>query len=81
MMASMWALRMYHFEQALQHVSVPTLLLFGDRSPVFQSLSTAQAKLPSARTSIQPGCGHFPMIDDPQALAGAVLAFTASLDS
>jgi pimeloyl-ACP methyl ester carboxylesterase len=51
----------------LEPVDLPGVLLWGDRDRV---LTSGQAEaferlLPSARTAIEPGWGHFPMIDDP----------------
>jgi 3-oxoadipate enol-lactonase len=78
MMAAMWALREYRFEAALERLSIPALFLFGDQSPVLGSCALAQAKLPRAKHLLLPGCGHFPMIDDPQAFAEAIMQFIPS---
>jgi len=48
--------------------------------PVGQA-KRAQALLPSANHIILPGCGHVPMIDDPQLVAGTILETCARADA
>ena len=80
MMSAMWAIRRYRFEAALGSVSIPTLLLYGDRSPVGESLPTARAALPQARAVVMEACGHFPMMDDPPGFVRELSDFLATVE-
>ena len=75
MVGAMWALRAYRYEAALKAIATPTLLLYGDKSPVAACIPMLQGAIPGAELKILGDCGHFPMIDDPQAFNAAVLDF------
>lgn len=78
MMDVMWALREFDAAAALPKITVPAMVLFGAKGPVLDGQAMFAKLLPSAKQVILPDCGHFPMIDDPDAFAEAVLAFTTT---
>jgi pimeloyl-ACP methyl ester carboxylesterase len=64
-------------EVDLGAITAPTLIVVGDRDrliPPAHSLSLAR-EIADARTATLPGLGHVATIQDPQAVAAAVLAF------
>ncbi|MFF0413062.1 alpha/beta fold hydrolase [Kitasatospora sp. NPDC004745] len=58
----------------------PVLLLAGelDLWPTAVSAAGAAALFPDAALTVQPGAGHYPWLDDPQAFTAAVAGFLAS---
>lgn len=60
---------------------VPTVLLWGEHDRVLRSgqLEAIRAKAPEARTVIQPGWDHFPMIEQPEEYARVVAELAAEL--
>jgi len=63
MMSAMWALRDHRPD--LEAISVPTLLIYGEKGAVSDGIAAAEVALPGATRLTMPECGHFPMIDDP----------------
>jgi pimeloyl-ACP methyl ester carboxylesterase len=64
---------------ALKDLSAPVLLYVGDADPLVTPAMAreAAALLPDATVHVQPGASHFPWVDDPDAFAAAVRAFSA----
>jgi pimeloyl-ACP methyl ester carboxylesterase len=62
---------------SLEHVTHPTLLIWGERDRVIPvSHGVAMAKqMPNARLEILPGCGHIPFHEKPQEFSKSVLTF------
>jgi pimeloyl-ACP methyl ester carboxylesterase len=65
----------------LSPVDVPSVLLWGDRDRVLKSgqAEAFERLLPSARTLIEPGWGHFPMIDEPDDYALRIASIAREL--
>ena len=59
----------------LEAVSVPVLLVYGERGPVGDGIDGTRAALPAAEFVTMGRCGHFPMIDDPDAFADIIGSF------
>jgi pimeloyl-ACP methyl ester carboxylesterase len=62
----------------LQRVSVPTLLLLGDREVVYDyrvAARRASAQIPGVKVQVLPGAGHALNIDQPDVVNGSLLAF------
>jgi pimeloyl-ACP methyl ester carboxylesterase len=61
----------------LTAVSVPTLLIWGDRDPLIPPDHAQEFldALPDARLELIPGAAHVPMLERPDELSRAVLAF------
>lgn len=78
MMDVMWALRTFDVRAELAGIQAPTLLVYGDRSPVGEGIASLKDGIAGARLEMMPGCGHFPMLDAPDAFANVVLSFLAS---
>jgi 3-oxoadipate enol-lactonase len=75
MVSVMWAMRRYDARSALSQVKAPTLVVFGESSPVADSMAFYREQLPKAPLVVLPGCGHFPMMENPDALVDAVLTW------
>ena len=73
MMSAMWALR--DDRPDLHAIAVPTLLVYGEVGAVADGIPVATAALPAAPIVNMPGCGHFPMIDDPVAFVDTIHSF------
>jgi pimeloyl-ACP methyl ester carboxylesterase len=71
----MWALREYDVAYDMPKVMPKSLLVFGDRGPTIAKIDTFRELIPHARIEVMKDCGHFPMIDDPDAFAALVGAF------
>jgi 3-oxoadipate enol-lactonase len=74
MMDVMWAIRQYDLVAALPKIESPVALIFGDRGPVTAGIPGYVKALPDAPRHILDNCGHFPMIDDPDAFLKATFA-------
>jgi pimeloyl-ACP methyl ester carboxylesterase len=79
MMSVMWALRDHAIPPWLPEVRVPTLLLFGEDGPAVDTSDQIGALLPNARTVVLRGCGHLPMVDQPDELASTIMNFVRPL--
>ncbi|WP_034086759.1 alpha/beta fold hydrolase [Streptacidiphilus albus] len=69
--------------EALRHrlsaLPCPTLLLVGelDLWPTAKSAAEAASLFPRVRLAVQPGAGHYPWLDDPQAFTAMIEDFLA----
>jgi len=68
----MWALRDYDIAANLPRLPPEPVLIFGDRSPTVGKLDRFRDVLTTASTHVISDCGHFPMIDDPDAFTAIV---------
>jgi len=75
MLDVMWALRDYDVRAAMPKIKARTLVIYGDKSPVGAGAKVFEQTVPGAQLVIMKDCGHFPMLDDPQALADVVTGF------
>lgn len=66
MMDVVWAAREFDVIGQLPKVDVPTLILVGGAGPVTECIDDFQRLSPNSRLEVLDGCGHFPMIDEPQ---------------
>jgi pimeloyl-ACP methyl ester carboxylesterase len=67
--------------QSLPDISVPTLVLVGEKDETFLAPTDYMAaKIPGARKVIIDGAGHAANIDQPEAFNAAVIEFIESLD-
>lgn len=78
MMDVMWALRTFDVRAELAAITAPTLLVYGDRSPVGEGITWLKNGIPGARLEMMTGCGHFPMLDAPDTFANLIVSFLAS---
>jgi 3-oxoacyl-[acyl-carrier-protein] synthase II len=62
-------------------ITVPCLVVAGesDAAPVAAEAAALAARLPDATLRVLPGCGHFPMVEQPAQFARAVDEFVAVL--
>jgi 3-oxoadipate enol-lactonase/4-carboxymuconolactone decarboxylase len=81
MMAAMAAIRDYDFAADLAVIDRPLQLVFGDRSPVGDSLAAARRLAPCAQTVTIENCGHFPMLEQPGVLAERLTSFAHAADA
>jgi pimeloyl-ACP methyl ester carboxylesterase len=66
------------WRNALPRVSVPTLLIYGEKDddvPLAVAEQAMQSLPPSARLEVIEGAGHFPFIDKPDAFMAALTSF------
>jgi len=75
MVSVMWAMRQFDVFAALSRLKVPTLVLFGESTPIADSRGVYAQRLPEAPLMTLQGCGHFPMVENAPALVDAVLGW------
>lgn len=73
MVSVMWAMRRHDARHALAQISMPTLVVFGEATPVADSMDFYRNELPDCPLVVLPDSGHFPMMENPDALVAAVL--------
>src|SRR3954453_1927105 len=66
----------------LQHISVPTLVVWGDRDRLVPTrlARTWSDSIPNARLELIPGSAHVPMVENPSGFGRGVLAFLEERD-
>lgn len=70
----MWAIREYDMQENIGKVSVPSACIFGEKGPVLGTIGRFRDGLaPGGRQIMMADCGHFPMIDDPDAFTTAMI--------
>ena len=69
----MWACRQYDALGDLPRVGCPAAVLIGERGPVAGQADAYRRLLPHAPVRMLHDAGHFPMLDDPDAFAAAVV--------
>jgi proline iminopeptidase len=67
--------KIYDLVPSLRGLPVPALILQGQQDLVADSGQQFHALLPNSKLVIVPECGHFPWIEQPQALRTALLEF------
>lgn len=69
-----------HVRSVLEDVDCPVRLLWGTRDRLLfpRQAERLAGRLPDCETVFLEGLGHVPMVDDPDAVAEAILAFTTS---
>ena len=69
-------------ERFAGRVEVPTLLVWGEHDQLLPAELAAawQEAIPGARLALIPDTGHVPMVEDPSAVAQALLEFLDGLD-
>jgi pimeloyl-ACP methyl ester carboxylesterase len=72
-----WRDDLRHLEAHYAHISVPTLLVWGDRDVVVQTGSAArlQKAIPGAELEIITGAGHLPYEECPEEFNRILLRF------
>jgi pimeloyl-ACP methyl ester carboxylesterase len=67
----------YRWVDALQHIDIPCLLLWGDHDSVapLAIASELHAKAPACKVKVMNGFGHFVMLEAPQLWLEAVRDF------
>ncbi len=77
MVDAMWAIREFDMYAALPRVDVPSLVIFGERGPFVPvgKHEEFMRLLRNAELVVLKDCGHFPMNDDPEGFAQAVIRF------
>ena len=73
-MSVMWALRLYDMEPDLRKLPAGTFVVFGDRSPTVSKKDEFARVMNAPQIHVIENCGHFPMIDDPQAFCEIIEA-------
>jgi pimeloyl-ACP methyl ester carboxylesterase len=69
--------RTVEMASALQDRNPPTLVIWGARDPYVPArfADVQRGFFPRAETYILPGSGHWPLVDDPEAVTGAIVTF------
>jgi len=70
-----WAVREFNACAALSAVSTRSLVIFGETGPVMDGKANFERLMPTAPIRVVKGCGHFPMIDDPEQFCAIVTDF------
>lgn len=73
MVSVMWAMRRYNIFAALERLTLPTLIIFGESTPIADSRAAYETRLPQVPMVTLPGCSHFPMVENPGALVKSVM--------
>ncbi len=75
MMDVMWSLREYDVHGMMSKVTTSTMIVYGDKTPHPRGLATFMGKVAGASGTEMKDCGHFPMLDDAEALADMMNGF------
>lgn len=75
MMEAMWAIREFDIRVAAAQITLPCLLVFGEKGAVGDGADELSGLIPKADRVDLPNCGHFPMIDDPEAFCASLVSF------
>jgi aminoacrylate hydrolase len=59
----------------IRQIQAPTLLIYGDRSPMMASFQALGENLPNYRTAIIPDGGHFFPLVHPETFIGYIKGF------
>jgi len=72
-----------HLEKWLHRINVPTLVIWGDKDPIFPLPYGEAVKkhIPGARLAILKNCGHLPQIEKPAQLKELLMNFSSGLES
>lgn len=72
-----------HLGSVLHRIKAPTLVLWGREDIVTPPEAAREfaAKIPDARMHWIEQCGHAPMVEEPEAFAEALMAFTMEVDA
>jgi len=71
----MWAIRQYDAVADMPRITPPTLVIFGGNGSLLGKADMMRELIPRCAVAIADGCGHFPMMDDPEGFAAMVSAF------
>lgn len=69
-----WACRDFDAADAYARIMAPTSFLVGSNGPTLNEKARMEALRPDIRVNVIEGCGHFPMIDDPDGFVRAILS-------
>ncbi len=69
-----WACRDFDTAAAFAAIPVPMSVIIGSKGPTMNEKARMESLRPGVSITVLDDCGHFPMIDDPEAFAAALLA-------
>lgn len=69
-----WACRDFDTAGAFAAIPVPASVIIGSKGPTLNEKARMETLRPGTPITVLDDCGHFPMIDDPEAFAAALLA-------
>lgn len=69
-----WACRDFDTAGTFAAIEVSTSVVVGSKGPTLNEKARMEALRPGVAITVLDDCGHFPMIDDPEAFAAALLA-------
>jgi magnesium chelatase accessory protein len=69
---AMWAMRLHNVFGDLRTLTAPAMVIYGEKGPAVATKAIMSEKLPKAPQVVLHDCGHFPMIDDPEAFCAAI---------
>jgi 3-oxoadipate enol-lactonase len=72
MLNAMWGMRLHDVRADLATLNAPATVIYGSKGPAIASRAAMQTALPNALQIVCEDCGHFPMIDDPEAFIAAI---------
>lgn len=75
MMGVVWAARAYDALGQLAKVRPPTLTMLGGAGPCMDCADDFRRLLPEGKLAVVEGCGHFPMIDEPEVFVDLLVDF------
>jgi proline iminopeptidase len=74
-----WSSETYDLLEPLRDLAVPTLVLHGEHDHIPEAVAShVAAAIPTSRLVVLPGCGHFALLEQPDAVAREVTALLAS---
>lgn len=75
LMDVVWAARDYDVLTEIAKVKTPVMTLIGGVGPACDCVDDFRRLLPHGRLEVMEGCGHFPMIDEPEAFDALLTEF------
>ena len=73
----MWAIRGFDVGATAKAIQVPAMILYGKRGPTIAGQDRFKAAAPQIPIQVMEGSGHFPMLDEPAALAEILAGFVS----
>jgi pimeloyl-ACP methyl ester carboxylesterase len=81
MLDVMWAIREYGALERVSAMQAPSALIWGEVGPVKETIDRWRALLPQSPCVMLAECGHFPMIDDPEAFESTLVKCIQAMTS
>jgi pimeloyl-ACP methyl ester carboxylesterase len=74
----MWAMRQFDTEGNVKNIRCPAMILYGAKGPTISMKDRYAKAVPGIAIKTVDNCGHFPMLDEPEAFAATLAEFCSA---